>query len=648
MKNRVLFSNAGLALTAVALLVAVTLISLLPRLRIDLTAENLYTLADGTRNIVRNLERPIELTFYYSESGVANVPQVRAYGVRVQEMLREMVIASEGNLTLKIVDPQPFSAEEDEATEFGIQAVPLAQGREAVYFGLVASDPSTRTEDDIGVYQAIPLIRPDQEEFLEYEFARLITRTLNPKPAIVGVLSTLDIDGGIHPVSRQPTRPWAVMDTVRYMYDVRRVDPRAEEIEEDIDILMVVHPQNLTGRTLYAIDQFVLRGGRAMVFVDPNSDTQTQIAVNGGPRPETMSSDLSDLFKAWGVSYDPNMVVTDHERALYVNLRPGERPVAHIGMMGIQRDGLANDIISGQLEVMNMSSAGTLAKAEGASTTFEPLVQTSLSTMLMDKGFFSEMGDPTLLLDEFVSEERRHYLAARVSGRVSTAFPNGYPVEAPPRPAPIIVGQEQPAEPEEPAEPEYVLPEGHISQSSGDVGIIIVADTDFLADRMWAQSQQVMGQRVINAFASNGDFVINALDNLSGDTALINIRSRGRYARPFTRVLELQRAADERLRQEETNLLQQLSETEQQLMALNQSNGGSISPAQEAEIDRFMQIQLETRRALRNVQFQLNSEIDQLGARLKLINTALIPTLLVIVALIVAAMRSRRRQNRAR
>src|SRR5690606_8637011 len=269
MKNRVLFSNAGLALTAVALLVAVTLISLLPRLRIDLTAENLYTLADGTRNIVRNLERPIELTFYYSESGVANVPQVRAYGVRVQEMLREMVIASEGNLTLKIVDPQPFSAEEDEATEFGIQAVPLAQGREAVYFGLVASDPSTRTADDIGVYQAIPLIRPDQEEFLEYEFARLITRTLNPKPAIVGVLSTLDIDGGIHPVSRQPTRPWAVMDTVRYMYDVRRVDPRAEEIEEDIDILMVVHPQNLTSRTLYAIDQFVLRGGRAMVFVDP-------------------------------------------------------------------------------------------------------------------------------------------------------------------------------------------------------------------------------------------------------------------------------------------------------------------------------------------------------------------------------------------
>lgn len=649
MKNKALFSNAGLALTALALLVAVLVISLLPRLRIDLTADNLYTLADATRDIVSNLERPIELTFYYSEDAVTDVPQVRAYGNRVQEMLREMVIASDGNLTLQIVDPQPFSAEEDLATEYGIQAVPLAAGREAVYFGVVASDPATRSEGETGVYQTIPLIRPDQEEFLEYEFARLITRTLNPDPAVVGLLTSLDVDGGLNPATGQPTRAWAVMDTVRYMYDVRRVDARADSIDEEIDILMIVHPQSLPAQTLYAVDQFVLRGGRALVFVDPNSDTQTQIAVNGGDARDTMASDLPDLLRAWGISYDPTQVVTDQERALYVTLRPGERPVAHIGMMGIPRDGFANDIISGQLEVMNMSSAGSLKQAEGATTNFEPLVQTSLSTMLMGTGFFSEMGDPTLLLDEFVSEDQRHYLAARVSGRASTAFPNGIPVEAPP--APIVIGADPaaaPAAPAEPAEPQYTMPENHLSQSTGDIGVIVVADSDFLADRMWAQSQQVMGQRVINAFASNGDFVINALDNLSGSTALINIRSRGRYARPFTRVIELQRAADERLREEETNLLQQLSETEQQLTALNQNNGGSISPAQEAEIERFMQVQLETRRALRDVQFQLNAEIDRLGSTLKLINTALIPTLLVIAALIVAWLRSRRRQLRVR
>lgn len=622
MKIKAFYSNAGLALTALGLLVAVVIISLLPRLRIDLTQESLYTLSDATRNILRSMDRPIELTFFYSEEAVATVPQVRAYGLRVQEMLREMVIASDGSLSLNVIDPAPFSADEDLATGYGIQAVPLAAGRQSVYFGVVASDPATRTGEDTGVYQAIPLVRPDQEEFLEYEFARLITRTLSPDPAVVGVMSSLDIDGGFNPALNQPTRAWAVMDTVRYMYDVRRVETTAQTIEDDIDILMIVHPQDLPAQTLYAIDQFVMRGGRALVFIDPNSDTQTQIAVGGGGFRDSMASDLPGLLQSWGISYDPTQVVTDQERALYVTLQPGQRPVAHIGMMGVPREGFANDIVSGQLEVMNLSSAGVLKPVEGASTTFETLIQTSASTMLMGTGFFSEMGDPTLLLDEFVSEDQRHALAARVSGRATSAFPDGVPG----------------------ADGEVTTAENHLRESVGDIGVIVVADSDALADRMWAQSQQVMGQRVINAFASNGDFVINAMDNLSGSTALINIRSRGRYARPFTRVIELQRAADERLRQEETNLLQQLSETEQQLMALNQNNGGSISAAQEAEIDRFMQVQMDTRRALRDVQFQLNAEIDRLGSTLKLINTVLIPALLVILALVVAWLRSRRRQ----
>jgi len=627
MNKKALFSNAGLALTAAGLLVAVLVISLLPRIRIDLTEDSLYTLSDATRDIVANLERPVELTFFYSEESVTEVPQVRAYGLRVQEMLREMVIASNGNLSFEIVDPAPFSAEEDRATAYGIQAVPLAAGREAVYFGVVATDPATQTDEDAGVYQAIPLVRPDQEEFLEYEFARLITRTLDPDPTVIGLLTSLDIDGGFNPVVQQPTRAWAVMDTVRYMYDVQRVASNAETIDSSIDVLLIVHPQSLPAQTLYAIDQFVMRGGRALIFVDPNSDTQTQIAVNSGEFRDSMSSDLPGLLQAWGIQFDATQVVTDQERALYVTLQPGQRPVAHLGMMGVQRDGFANDIVSGQLQVMNMSSAGALSKVEGSTTTFEPLIQTSNNTMMMGTAFFSEMGDPTLLLDEFVSEEQTRFLAARVSGRSASAFPDG---------PPLADNTTDPSETPVPAD--------HLSESLGDIGVIVIADSDVLADRMWAQSQQVLGQRVINAFASNGDFVINALDNLSGSTALINIRSRGRYARPFTRVIDLQRAADERLRAEETNLLQRLSETEQQLTALNQNNGGTISAEQNAEIERFIQVQMDTRRALRDVQFQLNAEIDRLGTTLKLINTALIPGLLVIAALGIAWVRSRRRK----
>lgn len=628
MKNKALFSPAGLVITALGLLIAVIIISSLPRLRIDLTEDKLYTLSDATRDIVRNMDRPVELTFFYSEEAASEVPQVRTYGLRVQEMLREIVIASNGNLSLNIVDPAPFSAEEDLATEFGIQAVPLAQGRESVYFGVVAFDPATRMQEDGGVFDAIPLIRPDQEEFLEYEFARLITRVLNPDPTIVGLITSLDVDGGFNPAQNQQTRPWAVMDTVRYMYDVRRLADDTAQIDEDIDVLMLVHPQELPEQTLYAIDQFVLRGGRALVFIDPNSDTQTQIAMSGGGFRDNMGSDLPGLLSAWGIDYDASQVVTDQELALYVTLAPGQRPVAHHGMLGIPRDGFANDIVSGQLEVMNMSSAGALTVNAAAGTVFEPLIQTSTQTMLMGTDFFSEMGDPTLLIDDFVSEDQRRILAARVSGPARSAFPNGRPGE---------LSEEQTEELAEST--------AHLAESSGDIAVIVVADTDVLADRMWAQSQQVLGQRVINAFASNGDFVINALDNLSGTTDLVNIRSRGRYARPFTRVLALQREADERLRAEETNLLQRLSQTEQQLTALNEEGATGITPEQEAEIDRFIQLQLETRRELRDVQFRLNQEIDQLGSLLKAINTWLIPMLLIMGVLIASMLRARRRKQ---
>lgn len=632
MKNKALFSPAGLALIGVALLIAVVIISSLPRLRIDLTQDDLYTLSDGTREVLDTLQRPIELTFFYSEEAIGQMPQVRAYGNRVQELLQEMVIASNGNLTLEVIDPEAFSEQEDLATSYGIQAVPLAAGREEVYFGVVAADPGTRVEGEAEVYEAIPLVRPDQEEFLEYEFSRLISRVLDPDPTVVGLITSLNIDGGFNPATEQTTGPWAIMDTVRYMYDVRRLTEDVAPIDENIDILMLVHPQELPAQTLYAIDQFVMRGGRALVFVDPNSDTQTQIMVGGGGYRDNLGSDLPGLLSAWGVNYDAAQVVTDQELALFVTLAQGQRPTAHYGMLGVPREHFANDIVSGQLQVMNLSSAGALNPVEGSATTFEPLIQTSEQTMLMGTAFFREMGDPTLLIDDFESEDQTRTLAARVSGPAQSAFPDGPP-------ASDTDAESETAAPDASETP----PQNHLTASVSDIGVIVVADSDVLADRMWAQSRQVAGQRVINAFASNGDFVINALDNLSGSTELINIRSRGRYARPFTRVLALQREADERLRERETNLLERLSETEEQLQALNQGSG-TISAEQEAEIERFIQLQLETRRDLREVQFELNNEIDRLGTVLKAINTALIPALIIIAVLAATILRNRRRK----
>lgn len=646
MNKKTLFSATGLVLTGLFLIVSVALISLIPRLRIDLTEDNLYTLAQGTRNIVSNLERPVELLFFYSEEATADVPQLRGYGIRVQELLEEMVIASGGKLSLRVVDPVAFSEEEDEAVEYGVQRVPLSQGGEEVFFGLVALDTTTLPAEgeEAGAatnFKTIGLIRPDQEEFLEYEFSKLITQVANPEPPVVGFLSRLPIDGGVNTQTMRPTSPWMVMDSIRQLYEVRRVEPDTQIIDEDINILLLVHPQNLPEQTLYAIDQFVLRGGKALVFVDPNADTQAQPGPDGVPVPrEDQASDLSSLFAAWGVDYDPARVVADRNLALMVNVGDATRPVQHYGMMGVQREGFANDIITTGLQVMNFSSVGALSKAEGATTNFEPLIQSSADSMLMEGEFFKALTDPTILMDEFEPTDQRYTIAARISGNVRSAFPDGPP------PAPVEEETEQAdANADEALEEPVVLPP-HLRESNGTVNMVIVADTDFLGDRLWVQIQNFLGQRIPQAFASNSDFIMNSLDNLAGNAELVTIRSRGRYARPFLAVIELQRDADDRLRAEETELLANLRQTEQQITALNASReGNGPSPEQQAEIDRFYAQQLETRRRLREVQLTLNREIESLGAELKFINTALVPILLILFVLIMGYLRNRRREN---
>jgi len=267
MNKKSIFSSMGLIGIAVGMIFCVAIISLLPGLRIDLTEDRLYSLSDGTRNIVSNLQQPLEIMFFYSDSATEDIPQIRSYGTRVQELLREIVIASDGNLRLSIVDPEPFSVDEDLATQFGIQAVPVTQGGEGIYFGLVVTQDSNE-EIPLGLRasETIPLVRPDQEEFLEYEFLKLITKVANADLPVVGLITGLDIDGGFDPTMGQATPPWMIMETIRQLYDVRRIDLTGDSIDEAIDILMIVHPQNLSEQMLYAIDQHVMRGGQRYCF----------------------------------------------------------------------------------------------------------------------------------------------------------------------------------------------------------------------------------------------------------------------------------------------------------------------------------------------------------------------------------------------
>ena len=661
-KAKFLFSGMGLLSVAATLLIVVGLISALPSVRIDLTEDELFSLADGTRNIVSGLEEPIELIFFYSESATEDQPQIRSYGTRVQELLREIVIASNGKLSLRLVDPEPFSEDEDLATQYGIQPVPVTQGGPGIYFGLVAAqldnDPAFR------VSETMPLIRPDQEQFLEYEFMKLVTRVANPDLQVIGLLTTLDIDGGFDPMTGQATQQWMITDFIRQLYELRRIETEAESIDEDVDILMIVHPEGLSEQTLYAIDQHVMRGGKTIVFLDPTADSMVSRSSRGSMIPAGMRSDLPGLLEAWGVDYSPDKVLTDNTLALRVQMGQGSRPVAHIGMIGANRTALAeDDIITRRLENLNLSSVGALAPREGANTRFEPLIQSSSDAMLMDASLFEDVLDPSVLFDEFVSANERYTIAARISGVIATAFPEGRPV--------IASAEAEATDDETTADTDDAVADdadsevgsrdgesaeidplqGHLAQTDGATNILIFADTDVLTDRLWVQVAQFLGQRIPQPYANNGDFVINALDNLSGGADLVSIRSRGRYSRPFERVVKMQREADDRLRIEEAALLERLTATEDQLAALNtDENGqplGQLTPEIQAEIDRFNAELLDTRRSLRDVQYQLTADIEELGSNLKWFNTAAIPMLLTVLALFISLTRAQRRRAAA-
>lgn len=654
MNTKSLFSSLGLIAIAIALVFSVALISMFPNWRIDLTEDRLYSLSDGTRNIVSSLESPIELIFFYSESATEDIPQIRSYANRVQELLQEIVIAGNGNLSFEVVDPEPFSEDEDLATQYGIQAVPVTQGGEAIYFGLVA----TRTLDDEGVelviptMEAMPLIRPDQEEFLEYEFMKLISQVQSPDRQVVGLLTLLDIDGGFDPTVGQATQQWMVMDIIRQLYEVRRIENTAETIDEDIDILMIVHPQDLSEQMLYAIDQHVMRGGQTMLFLDPNADSLVTRSPQGVLIPANMESELPGLLEAWGIEWDSSKALVDNEQALRVIMGQGQRPAPHLGMLGLQGSYLTRgDIITSRLETVNLSSPGSISQADGANTLFEPLLLSSTDSMLMDAALMENIEDPSILFDEFVSSGETHVIAARISGAMQTAFPDGRPVVLEEEAEEGIEDSEEQAtdDQQEQEVEEELVP--HLTSSNGETTILVFADTDMLSDRMWVQVAQFLGQRIPQPFANNGDLIINSLDNLSGGADLVSIRSRGRYSRPFTRVVQLQREADDRLRTEEAELLDRLAETEAELARLNQTDDGqpigSITPEIQNEIDRFNEELLLTRRSLRDVQYQLTEDIERLGSNLKWINTALIPLLLSILALGLSYLRGQRKTRSA-
>jgi len=608
----------ALALLAVAFVALVALDSVLLRgARLDLTEQGLHTLSPGTLRILGKIEEPVTLKLYYSEHATRDLQQFRVYAGRVRELLEEIAARSGGKVTLEVIDPEPFSEAEDQAAAYGLQAIPLDRTGDKLYFGLVGSN-STDGES------LMPFIQPDKEAFLEYDVAKLITTLGQPERPVVALLSGLPTGPTIDPSGRQAPG-WVVDRQLSELFELRRLQGMPTSIADDVDLLVLVHPHDLPEATQVAIDQFLLGGGRVLAFVDPDAEAD-QRGVNPldplaptGPQP----SDLGALFAAWGISFDPTRVVLDEVHALQVQPDPNGPPVRHLAVLGLGRDSLnQDDVVSAELDNVHFSTAGALGLARESTLSMEPLAQTSRSAALADAAAVrAAAADPDQLRQGFRPGNEPLVLAARFTGPLRSAFPDR-------------------------------KDEGHLAESRGPVNLMVVADTDVLTDRLWVQVRDFLGEPVYNAFADNGDFVFNAVDNLVGNADLIAVRTRTPSARPFERVERIRRGAEQRYRATEQRLQQQLDELESKLAALQQPGADgqaqAISPEQQAEILRFQDERLRMRKELRDVQHRLNADIEALGDRLKLLNILAMPALVVLVALLVAARRwSRRRAAEA-
>ncbi len=612
MHKKFIYSLGSLVLLLI-LFISISMLSgrLLRGMRVDLTQHGLYTLSDGSRNILRELREPVNLYLFFSGEASRSLPQIRSYALRVDEMVEEFENHAAGRLVVHRVDPEPFSEEEDQAAAFGLQAVPVGTGNETLYLGIAG----TNSLDDV---QVMPFLQPSKEKFLEYDLAKMISLLGSPEKTSIGVISTLQMDAGFDPATQGMREAWVVYEQLDQLFDLETIDPGVDALPDNIDLLLVVHPKDLSDPMVYELDQFVLGGGRLIVFLDPFAESD-----RGNPNdPMAMmqagsASNLSPLLDSWGVRFETGRVMGDLQYGV------GTSQSRHIGILSVPADGLnGEDIVSADLQVVNFSSTGWLAPIEGASTRFETLVQSSENAASLDVSRLRFLTDPAELMKGFSPTGDRYALVARLTGPAKSAFD-------PPD------GDAQTA--------------SHLAES-GEPGITVMlfADTDLLTDRLWVQKQPFLGQNLVSAFADNGTLVVNAVDNMLGNRNLISIRTRVSSSRPFVRVSELQVEAERSYLATEERLQQELTETERKLTELQLAKGESnllvLSDEQQAEIDRFMDRKLEIRRQLRQVQHDLQRDIDRLGTRLKLINIVFVPVLVMIAALLYAWQR-RRRQN---
>lgn len=606
------FSNIlFFTLVAVVFFIAVLINNMFSKgINIDLTQEQIYSLSAGSEKIIKGIKEPINLYFFFSQSTSSGMTSLRDYASRVESMLREYEFKSGGRINLEIIDPEPFSEAQDRAASFGLTAAPTGLGEDSVYFGLAG----TNALDDGMI---IGFFDPQKEAFLEYDISKLIYQLSEPQAIKLTLLTDLEVAGGQSPLTGQDAPPYVLYQQLSTFFELELISSSDTALPQQTEVLMVLHPQNISAELSHSIDQFLMKGGKALFFIDPHfeSDPMAQMGSVGA------NSSSFNLLEHYGIKVNTAEVVLDAQTGLEV-LGSEEKVIRHLGFLGLDSQYInKDDIASADLDSINGASFGYIELLEGNQLKSTDLLLSSLNTSTMLSLDYAGIRDPENLNADFVNHQTQRVLASRIYGPAKSILNNNSSNQS------------------EALGSEYT----NFVKQTDNLHLVVIADADIAADRFWVQQSNFFGQAVFSPFANNGDLIINVLENLGGSEGLIGIRSRGTFARPFTKVQGILVKAEEKFREQEQLLQTQLEETEAQILQLqNQSNSLTLSAGQQKAIDTFTKHKIQIRKSLREVQFQLDKDIDALGNKLKLINIAIAPLLIVLLLFGVAKISAKR------
>jgi ABC-type uncharacterized transport system involved in gliding motility auxiliary subunit len=601
--KKTLLSVTGLV-ALFLILIFVNIIVSYANIRWDVTEDNNYSLSDGTKNILSSLSEPVTIKFFYSQSNPDIPANIKIYAKEVKDFLSEYKHAGKGRIKVEIYDPRPDSDEEEWAEKYGIHPMRTSGGK--IYCGLVFVSAD---QEDV-----IEWLDPAKEQILEYDLTSIIQGIQSDKKMVVGIITSLPVFGTVGRPTRQTQRTekeWLFITEMKKIYDVRQINPSVQKIDPLLNLLLVVFPKNLSPQLEYAIDQYVLSGGKALIFMDPLCvSDRTQ-----GQREFIRSSgaSLDKVFKAWGVSMDSTKAVADFDQPTQV--RTGDNRMEENPLMISARGEAFNKdaVITAGLESMLFPIAGAIKKSGDVDSEFEPLVHSSRNSALMD-AFKAYLGVEAIKKD-FVPAGERFNIAVRLRGKFKTAFPEGQP-------------NSKDSEGKKWA---------HIKEGKKPATIIIVSDADMLADQFYVQRRNVLGLVISEMFNDNLNFLSNASEILTGSDDLIGLRSRGKFERPFTAVVKLKRSAQERWLTKEKELVKRMEEATRKLRQLEEQKDVSqkmiISPEQEVEIAEFKEQRQKINRELKQVRKNLRASIETLGATLKGINIFLMPFLVSLIGI---------------